>query len=185
MPCLSFVSFSSFFFFLLEYFFIILSYFTRQLTSYPLGEVSVVVQCRGSHFRPSLRCDKAFLRPGTPQSFLQPPLHVGERKGWLGFCHRGHPVLSVSTWWLAQAWGEHRESAPCPRPVPSTLPFWSPHNPWPRCFHLRSGPRRLRPEPPEAGFASFRLVQKARSSWPRVNIRKSSQNDLGYSSLPL
>ena len=132
-----------------------------------------------------------------PRSFLQPPLRVGERQDWLGFCHRGRPVPSVSAWWLARAWGERRESAPCPRPAPSTphsrnphgprprpapsTPHsWDPHGPrahpapstphsrdphgpWPRRFHLRSGPRCLRPEPPEAGFASFRLGQKARS----------------------
>ena len=98
-----------------------------------------------------------------PRSFLQPPLRVGERQDWLGFCHRGRPVPSVSAWCLARAWGERRESAPCPLPAPSTPHSRDPHGPWPRRFHLRSGPRCLRPEPPEAGFASFRLGQKARS----------------------
>ena len=139
-----------------------------------------------------------------PLSFLQPPLCIGERQGWLGFCHRGHPVPSVSAWWLARAWGERRESAPCPHPAPSTPHSQDPHSPCPgsapstphsrnphgprpRCFHLRSGPRRLRPEPPEAGFASFCLGQKARSRWSHVNRWKRSQNDSVYSffSLPL
>ncbi|CAI9173814.1 unnamed protein product [Rangifer tarandus platyrhynchus] len=54
-----------------------------ELTGYPLGEVSGVVQCRGSHSHPSLRCGKAFLGPGTLQSFLQPLLCVREgRAGW-------------------------------------------------------------------------------------------------------
>ena len=67
-----------------------------------------------------------------PRSFLQPPLRVGEGQGWLGFCHQGRPVPSVSAWWLARAWEEHRESAPCPRPAPSTPHSLDPHGPCPR-----------------------------------------------------
>lgn len=98
-----------FFCFLLKYFFILLSYFTCQLTGYPLGEVSGVVQCRGSHSHPSLRCGKAFLGPGTLQNFLQPLLHVREgRAGWAS------AIEGIPSHLWAQAWGEGERGLPVP-----------------------------------------------------------------------
>lgn len=59
-----------------------------------------------------------------PHGSLQLLLHVGKRcrTGRVSACAvvEGIPFLLVSTWWLAQAWGESKRKPPlCPSQVPS------------------------------------------------------------------